>query len=405
MPAGVRRWACAGALAPARLRLHRHSLSSVAILDRSPNSKSNIVVYSACLFCHADLGRNEVVEHFPVGRRLAYDLANGRLWVICAACKRWNLTPVEERWEAIEECERLFEGTRLRMSTDNIGLARIAEGTELVRVGAALRPEMAAWRFGAQLAARRRQYRWLVAGSVVAIGGVYAGAAAAGLGVGAFQGLWQLGKRAYERATRLVLPPPASSTESPVTPGRWLSRGSARPQTAEQIERAVRHPRVETAHVRKARLWVDPESDLLEVRVPVIGRRIAVYAGQGTDSVLPKLVAKFNRFGGRVADERMAVELLNTVAGEGVPDLATGLLRRYIGRGLETKKLSEYGAATALALEMALQEQRERELLAGELLDLEFAWREAEELARIADTLTSSAIDQALARLKGRLQG
>jgi hypothetical protein len=52
---------------------------------------------------------------------------------------------------------------------------------------------------------------------------------------------------------------------------------------------------------------------------------------------------------------------------------------------------------------MALQEQRERELLAGELLDLEFAWKEAEELARISDTLTPTYVDQALARLKARM--
>jgi len=76
-----------------------------------------------------------------------------------------------------------------------------------------------------------------------------------------------------------------------------------------------------------------------------------------------------------------------------------------MGRSLGAKKLGEYGTVTALALEMALQEQRERELLAGELLDLELAWREAEELARIADTLTPTHIDQALARLKARLDG
>ena len=89
-------------------------------------------MYSHCLFCHTALGRNESIEHFPVGRRLAFDGANGRFWVICAACKRWNLSPLEERWAAVDECERLFERTRTRLSTDNIGLARIAEGTELV---------------------------------------------------------------------------------------------------------------------------------------------------------------------------------------------------------------------------------------------------------------------------------
>ncbi len=51
------------------------------------------------------------IEHFPVGRRLAFDAAKGRLWVVCHHCGRWNLSPLEERWEAIEECERLFRGT------------------------------------------------------------------------------------------------------------------------------------------------------------------------------------------------------------------------------------------------------------------------------------------------------
>jgi hypothetical protein len=34
-------------------------------------------MYSMCLFCHTDLGANEAVEHFPVGRRLAFDAAKG----------------------------------------------------------------------------------------------------------------------------------------------------------------------------------------------------------------------------------------------------------------------------------------------------------------------------------------
>jgi hypothetical protein len=57
-------------------------------------------VYSTCLFCNGPLGQNEAIEYIPVGRRLAYDLAMGRLWVVCRKCERWNLTPLEERWEA-----------------------------------------------------------------------------------------------------------------------------------------------------------------------------------------------------------------------------------------------------------------------------------------------------------------
>jgi hypothetical protein len=64
-------------------------------------------LYSVCIFCHSKLGSNEALELFPVGRRLAFDSAKGRLWVVCRRCGKWNLSPIEERWEAIEDAERL----------------------------------------------------------------------------------------------------------------------------------------------------------------------------------------------------------------------------------------------------------------------------------------------------------
>lgn len=92
-------------------------------------------MYSTCLFCLSDLGSNEVVEIFPTGRRLAFDAATGRLWAVCRRCERWNLTPLEERWEAIEACEQLFSDTRTKFSTEQIGIARLPEGLKLVRIG------------------------------------------------------------------------------------------------------------------------------------------------------------------------------------------------------------------------------------------------------------------------------
>ena len=114
-------------------------------------------MYDNCMFCQRPLGSNEVVEPFPVGRRLAFDEAKGRLWVVCPKCERWNLTPLEERWEAVEECERIFRDTRVRVSTENIGLCRHPEGLALVRIGKPLRPEFAAWRYGDQFGRRRRR--------------------------------------------------------------------------------------------------------------------------------------------------------------------------------------------------------------------------------------------------------
>ncbi|WP_275830391.1 hypothetical protein, partial [Roseisolibacter sp. H3M3-2] len=107
-------------------------------------------MYAACLFCAAPFPANDALETFPVGRRVAFDAERGRLWAVCRRCERWNLAPLEERWEAIEDAERAFRATRVRVSTDNIGLATLRSGLELVRVGRPLRPEFAAWRYGDQ---------------------------------------------------------------------------------------------------------------------------------------------------------------------------------------------------------------------------------------------------------------
>ena len=56
---------------------------------------------------------------------------------------------------------------------------------------------------------------------------------------------------------------------------------------------------------------------------------------------------------------------------------------------------------TRLALEMAVNEEREREALEGELALLELAWKDAEEIAAIADQLLDSdEVDVMFARLQ-----
>src|SRR6185436_203896 len=151
-------------------------------------------MYTTCLFCNSDLGRNEVIEHFPVGRRLAFDASKGRLWVVCKRCERWNLTPLEERWEAIEQAERLYRDTRTRVATDQIGLARLRGGTELVRIGEPLRPEFAAWRYGDQFGRRRRRQLLFAGGGVAALGALVVGGVSAGVGIGGFG--WMLARSA-----------------------------------------------------------------------------------------------------------------------------------------------------------------------------------------------------------------
>ncbi len=45
-------------------------------------------MYRTCIFCSKALGCNEAIEYFPVGSRLAFDAARGRLWAICPRCTR-----------------------------------------------------------------------------------------------------------------------------------------------------------------------------------------------------------------------------------------------------------------------------------------------------------------------------
>src|SRR5687767_12076796 len=136
-------------------------------------------MYSTCLFCNAPFERNESLEAFPVGRRLAFDAAKGRLWVVCRKCERWSLSPLDERWEAIEQAERLYRDTRRRVATDNIGLAKVSEGTTLIRIGEPLRPEFAAWRYGDQFGRRRKRQVLAAGGGLGAVGAIVAGGAAA----------------------------------------------------------------------------------------------------------------------------------------------------------------------------------------------------------------------------------
>ena len=143
-------------------------------------------MYATCLFCNKALGSNETLESFPVGKRLAFDAAKGRLWVVCPHCERWNLSPLEERWEAIEQAEKLYRDTRRRVATDNIGLAKLRDGTTLVRIGEPLRPEFAAWRYGDQFGRRRRRQICIVGGGVAALGAVVSAGAVAGVGIGGF---------------------------------------------------------------------------------------------------------------------------------------------------------------------------------------------------------------------------
>jgi hypothetical protein len=354
-------------------------------------------MYSTCLFCHTTLGANEAVEHFPIGRRLAFDASKGRLWVVCRRCERWNLTPVEERWEAIEECERSFRDTKLRVSTDQIGLSRLSEGLELVRIGKPLRPEFAAWRYGDQFGRRRRQNilkvgAGAVAGISIPILGPAIGISIGGGGYYLFQignfgyGLYQryrvvarvrdndgnlLLVRTHEVKETLVLPPTGD--------GRWGLRVTHR----ESERSAVPWWRYSTT-----------DKDETDIR------------GEDAVRVAAQLLPRVNQKGASPDQVKDAV----AIATENPDPLVVfDRAARVAGRKWEESgkrtKLTKIAPELRLALEMASHEESERRAMEGELYLLEDAWREAEEIAAISDDMfLPTGVTDTLAEIKDRVK-
>jgi hypothetical protein len=342
-------------------------------------------VYSTCLFCNESLGSNESVEAFPVGRRLAFDQAKGRLWVVCPKCERWNLTPLEERWEAIEQSEKLYRDTRRRVATDQVGLARLRDGTTLVRIGEPLRPEFAAWRYGDQFGRRRRKQILIAAGGIAAVGAVFTGVAAAGVGIGGFA--WMFAKS-----------------------GTSIVRGN--PET---IVAKIRTGKAGLVHVRRRHLG---ETSLYRGADGQMALHLRFkngsenFEGREAERIASIILPKVNRYGGSQKAVANAVAEIEAVgSAEGYIDRLTTMsseytrparppsssdipLPRFMRRPLYLSGWNRGGwglfglpGPHRLAFEMALHEEAERRAMQGELEELERAWREAEEIAGISDNL------------------
>ena len=354
-------------------------------------------MYTTCIFCHGDLRRNEALEEFPVGRRLAFDGTKGRLWVVCRRCERWNLSPLETRWEAIKACERAFSSTRMRVSSDNIGLAKLKEGLELVRVGDPVRQEFAAWRYGDQFGRRRRR-AMLVTGVVATAGGAaLAGYAAAGFTM--VGSAWMI----------------------PQGISQWL-RNRVILRIRDEFDEPIR---VQRKHLYTSRLVPSDDASRWDLHVDHIPgwdkwartrkrknrRHTMIVHGSEALGLAGQLMAHANRRGGGRKAVRAAVARIEEAGHpEAFLPRAADLALRDISKLPRSKKktmekvlgnknkleqlaqplpgsLAGLKVDMRLAIEMATHEQAEREALEGELKELEARWRQAEEIARIADNL------------------
>ena len=153
-------------------------------------------MYTHCLRCSRSLGRNSELADLPIGRCIAFDRDKGRVWVICTRCRQWNLVPLEERWEALEEVERVATTAESRVEGGRIGLARTADGLELLRATGLPDADIANWRYGRRLQRRRSLLWWIAGASMVlsvvlgARAGLASGSGYFGVYAGSFAAFW-----------------------------------------------------------------------------------------------------------------------------------------------------------------------------------------------------------------------
>ena len=331
-------------------------------------------MFSTCLYCHSALGRNEVLEEFPVGRRLAFDARRGRLWVVCRGCRNWNLSPLEERWEAVEACERLYRETPVRVSSDEIGLATLSEGLDLVRIGTPLRPEFAAWRYGGRLRKRRLQLPNARASATAVLSqsaAIMVGAVAAMAGV-----TYTL---TSSRAWKTAVVDPLERVEARLQYDRTI----AHVRTPDGLLRPLRF-----SHI--ARLEIIASDDRPWMLRVAHAQGITDLDQAQAIQVASPLLARLNTRGGTPGQVLDATRRI-TEAGDAERYIRSSSALRTTRRAKNTifwdDDVGVLGltGTERLALEIAMNEDAERAAMQGELQALEDAWRDAEEIAEIAD--------------------
>lgn len=327
-------------------------------------------MFTRCLFCHQPLTPNEEIAHFPVGNRIAFDPGRGRLWAICQACRRWNLAPIEERWEALEELDKVAtDKGRLLSQTDNISLIR-AGPIELVRVGQARLVEEAWWRYGKELQSRQKAYRmgsWIEVGAAMAIaiatggGAVFYGAS--GQLVNNFRRWREFGSTAWRGSIQC----PHCGTMLRSLSFKQTRNLIVTPDDGESFALQLLCPHcdpIPRPFTRAAPKAVDrPTLD-----------------GVAAEHLLRRALA-WRHFAG--ASEKIVRSATAAIENAGSP---ADLARKVAGRGMYLQQIDhKKNRIEAIGLEIALNDETERRLLELELEELEERWREEEEIAAIAD--------------------
>jgi hypothetical protein len=330
-------------------------------------------MYTSCFICRRSLGTNASVAHLAIGKKIAFDVDRGRLWVVCSHCGQWCLTPIEERWEAIAECDALFHRAEARVSKANVALARTGD-VDLIRIGTAPRDDIANWRYGPRFARRRRRARIIAGFTAVAAGGgtgvaLYAiGAAALSTG-SAFVGAWllMLGTVYAFKLRHLPDWAPVARLAFPDGSHRILHRSD--------LPRVVLYRRAEKPHAL-ARVQFDD----LE----------ATYTGDHLMELLTRVLPHANWGGASPQDITAAIAAVDRaeVGNAGSPSKNRVAWQQLISHARDVPQpLMSLPVVERFALEMAVAEEVERRAMSSELPQLAERWVEEEEIARTSDDM------------------
>jgi hypothetical protein len=284
--------------------------------------------------------------------RAAFDPWLGRLWRVCPECRRWNVVPLEDRWEAVESYEKATrDHGQTLLRTENLDLVR-AEGHQYIRVGRAPRPELANWRYSDLLP--RPTSRSLMAWLRRLLLALPSAPFGYGAGYGELLGI------DHSREHWLASP---FLDDAPTLTAAFLQVPLAEhcPSCGDPL--ALAPWSFQTLRVAVA----GGGADLIGV-CGVCGEPVAVAVAEAR----PALRLGLSIVNRRYRDRTLVEGAATVVDRSGGP---AGLIHRL---SREESALGELSLPDRLALGFALDEQSEAELLEAE-------WREAEELASIMD--------------------
>lgn len=334
-------------------------------------------MYPTCIGCGRGLGSNSIISTCRLGKRIAFDAERGRLWVICGHCDRWNLVPIEERWEAIEECQSLTNASSAAGEGAGVTAYRLSRNLTLFRVGTCDTIKLAQWRY-APLVRRRMRLHGLseiieqVSGRILALFGGSLGYAISGWS-GLILGVLAIGI-AYGLLSRLE--------------GRRIVAFGRKDGTTPTP--------IRIRHLASTQIFADSEWPFFLVDVLSDDGPITLRGDRALFVAYLELVRA--REDGTADDLRSALESLETF--ETSEDFIQHLTRRIARdhqRFAETERpeaqfdfsgiLQRLPTRSRLGLEISLTDLIERSVSSSRLTALRSRWLEADELATIADDL------------------